>query len=156
MDAEYSVKGGSIQTPLRVVKSDLSCVLLVSLLKWLRKDYLNNYEEEIEINHEFNRFAANVQRIFGGENTVEAQTGYPSNRREYNHSCHHCVCSTLFSTAYTSIDSDEQLPLSPEFQTLIRCFVDPRDNLTVRQKYAQALRLVNYMRVVVVSCDLSA
>ncbi|ELU07681.1 hypothetical protein CAPTEDRAFT_189050 [Capitella teleta] len=90
--------------------------------------YLNQYDDEGDINEDFNMFAANVKKIFGGENTVEAQIGYPLKR------------------PYTRFDSDEELPLSPEFQILVQCFIDQRPSLLLHQKYGRAMHLINYFR----------
>lgn len=54
-----------------------------------------------------------------------------------------CLLSTF--AAYTAPDSDDQLPVSPEFQNLIQCCIDPRSNLHLADKYLGAKRIIQYL-----------
>ncbi|EDV25315.1 uncharacterized protein TRIADDRAFT_55241 [Trichoplax adhaerens] len=68
------------------------------------KAYNEYYKEESHLNVILNIFAVNFKRIYQGENTVEAQTGFNS------------------SEQYVEEGSDNELPLGEEFQLFTRCF----------------------------------
>ncbi|XP_062567417.1 inositol 1,4,5-trisphosphate receptor type 3-like isoform X1 [Saccostrea cucullata] len=72
-----------------------------------RKAYEEYYEMEEEINKQLNVFACNMKVAYGGPNTVQAQTGFPSDQD------------------YSELGGDEELPLGQEFQKHLKCFIDP-------------------------------
>lgn len=91
-----------------------------------RKKYDEDYEKEEEINVLLNIFANNFAVIYGGENSVKAQIGYP-NEEEY------------FDT-----NGDETLPLGPEFQDHLRIFIDEREKDPIK-RYSLAKKLVQQL-----------
>jgi inositol 1,4,5-triphosphate receptor type 1 len=76
-----------------------------------REQYMRDYEEEMRLNEEFDRFVANFQLAYEGPNTAHAQTG------------------AKYDTAYSdflddsSQPGDEYLPLGPSFQDHVGLFV---------------------------------
>lgn len=91
-----------------------------------RKKYDEDYEKEEEINVLLNIFANNFAVIYGGENSVKSQTGYPNEEM------------------YFDPGGDEKLPLGQEFQDHLRIFVDEREKDPVK-RYALAKKLVQQL-----------
>ena len=79
-----------------------------------REQYIQEYEDEIGLNEEFDRFVAYFQQAYEGPNTAHAQTG-----SKYDTSRLSCVTMemsnpVILSPAYS--EGDECLPLGPAFQ----------------------------------------
>jgi hypothetical protein len=68
-----------------------------------REQYIQEYEDEIGLNEEFDRFVAYFQQAYEGPNTAHAQTG------------------SKYDTTYS--EGDECLPLGPAFQDHVGLFV---------------------------------
>ncbi|CAD5113406.1 DgyrCDS2578 [Dimorphilus gyrociliatus] len=93
-----------------------------------RKQYDEDYQHEEEINTLLNTFSKNFAIIYGGENTVRAQTGYPSD--EY----------------YFDPEGDEILPLGQEFQDHLSVFIDEKEKV-IDKRYALARKLVQQLEI---------
>uniref|UniRef100_K1PP64 Inositol 1,4,5-trisphosphate receptor type 3 n=1 Tax=Magallana gigas TaxID=29159 RepID=K1PP64_MAGGI len=93
-----------------------------------RKEYESYYEMEEEINRQLNVFSVNMRVAYGGPNTVEAQTDYNSN------------------AVYSEVGGDEELPLGPEFQDHLRCFVDTSKKDPV-DRYRMSEKLIRQLEI---------
>ncbi|XP_065924756.1 inositol 1,4,5-trisphosphate receptor type 2 isoform X4 [Magallana gigas] len=93
-----------------------------------RKEYESYYEMEEEINRQLNVFSVNMRVAYGGPNTVEAQIDYNSN------------------AVYSEVGGDEELPLGPEFQDHLRCFVDTSKKDPV-DRYRMSEKLIRQLEI---------
>ncbi|XP_033730119.1 LOW QUALITY PROTEIN: inositol 1,4,5-trisphosphate receptor type 2-like [Pecten maximus] len=93
-----------------------------------KKAYDSYYEAEDEINNQLNDFSMNMKKSYGGNNTVQAQIGFPSD------------------IPYSEVGGDEELPLGREFQEHLECFIN-RTAKTPREKYSLASKLVKMMSI---------
>ena len=59
-----------------------------------------------------------------------------------NLSCRLTVC--CHAAAYTEVGEDEDLPMGPEYQTLVNCFID-RSAADSRHRYRHAARLLKQL-----------
>ncbi|XP_052703114.1 inositol 1,4,5-trisphosphate receptor type 3-like isoform X2 [Crassostrea angulata] len=93
-----------------------------------RKEYESYYEMEEEINRQLNVFSVNMRVAYGGPNTVEAQIDYNSN------------------AVYSEVGGDEELPLGPEFQDHLRCFMDTSKKDPV-DRYRMSEKLIRQLEI---------
>ncbi|XP_078311676.1 inositol 1,4,5-trisphosphate-gated calcium channel ITPR2-like [Crassostrea virginica] len=93
-----------------------------------RKAYESYYEMEEEINRQLNVFSVNMRVAYGGPNTIEAQIDYKSD------------------AVYSEVGGDEELPLGPEFQDHLRCFIDTSKKDPV-QRYRMCEKLIRQLQI---------
>ncbi|XP_070173454.1 inositol 1,4,5-trisphosphate-gated calcium channel ITPR3-like [Littorina saxatilis] len=94
----------------------------------VRKSYEDYYNMEEDINSKLNIFSNNMQKTYGGVNSVQTQIGYPSD------------------ADYSEMGGDEELPLGQEFQDHIKCFVCEKYRDT-KQKFRMAEKLVKQLEI---------
>ncbi|XP_019647102.1 PREDICTED: uncharacterized protein LOC109487530 [Branchiostoma belcheri] len=93
-----------------------------------RKEYERYYSSEEELNEQLNTFANNCMFAYCGENTVEVQIDFPSNR-EYNDNV-----------------ASEELPLAEEFQDHLKCFIDT-SKTAPEERYRMAEKLIEQLHI---------
>eukprot|EP00050_Salpingoeca_kvevrii_P002520 m.196116 g.196116 ORF g.196116 m.196116 type:complete len:2530 (-) comp10628_c0_seq6:379-7968(-) len=74
--------------------------------------FFQKYSRQLELNNIFNTFVDRLRKAYSGPNTVECQLAHLN------------VPQTVAKNAYCEVEgSDEALPLSPEFQAHVTCFI---------------------------------
>ncbi|CAH1239566.1 ITPR1 [Branchiostoma lanceolatum] len=93
-----------------------------------KKEYERYYSSEEELNEQLNTFANNCMFAYCGENTVQVQIDFPSDR-EYNDKV-----------------ASEELPLAEEFQDHLKCFID-LSKTAPKERYAMAEKLIEQLHI---------
>ena len=120
---------------------------------------------EEEINRQLNVFSVNMRVAYGGPNTIEAQIDYKSDAgTSGEYTWETCFKNWRFSwwcirsiflyvplkivfefSVYSEVGGDEELPLGPEFQEHLRCFIDTSKKDPV-QRYRMCEKLIRQLQ----------
>ncbi|WAR13356.1 ITPR1-like protein, partial [Mya arenaria] len=103
-----------------ITAEDTSCAI--------RRGNIEYYSDEVEINAKFRTFTRNCSIVFAGHNTVSAQLKFNSKRE------------------YTILGGDEELPLGEEFQSLVKCFINPNEKKVVK-KFEWTSKLIENLHI---------
>ncbi|KAI8488683.1 hypothetical protein Bbelb_337120, partial [Branchiostoma belcheri] len=120
---------GSLISNLTHQKNMVNCMTsILSVATLPVREYERYYSSEEELNEQLNTFANNCMFAYCGENTVEVQIDFPSNR-EYNDNV-----------------ASEELPLAEEFQDHLKCFIDT-SKTAPEERYRMAEKLIEQLHI---------